>query len=435
MTLKPVGLRVPHPHEFKEENRPEARDNPIPSGEHRPRQRVDLIGTERVPLVKMKTALPWPSSNRKCDLGVAVSGRKLVLVTLVLACLRLAFSRAPAQELVETIHSEGVPPIPAELDQELDLYRFYESVSFQGWLAGTRRVVYLLESNGIPQVFVRSDPDQPEQQLTSFRRPVAWVCPHPARERLVIALDQAGQENYQLLLSDQPTRALHTFTNSFWRNTGLLWSPRGHFLALTSNARNGTDRDLYIVKPPYATTGRRIRDAIGTCSAQDWSPDERRIVAVELRPDWTESCVELIDVATGTVEIIPQPIDQPVRRTAVRWSRDGGALYWLTNRDSEFLRLARYDLATEVETPLTRTFPGTSMSMISRATAIASFWSPMRMGSHGSTSSMRGRADLAPRPGSRVGRSRTSAFGRDPRSSRSPGAPHNRPQESTPTTW
>ena len=29
----------------------------------------------------------------------------------------------------------------------------------------------------------------------------------------------------------------------------------------------------------------------------------------------------------------------------MRWSRDGGSLYWLTNRDSEFLRLARYDLA------------------------------------------------------------------------------------------
>ena len=57
------------------------------------------------------------------------------------------------------------------------------------------------------------------------------------------------------------------------------------------------------------------------------------------------------------VEIVPQPADHPVRRTAVRWSRDGGALYWLTNRDSEFLRLARYDLVTKEETPLTAHIP------------------------------------------------------------------------------
>ena len=57
-------------------------------------------------------------------------------------------------------------------------------------------------------------------------------------------------------------------------------------------------------------------------------------------------------------EIVPQPADHPVRRTAVRWSRDGGAaLYWLTNRDSEFLRLARYDLITKEETPLTAHIP------------------------------------------------------------------------------
>ena len=286
-----------------------------------------------------------------------MSGRKLVLAKLVLGCLALAFARARAQDLPDSIYSEGVPAIPPELDQGLDHYRFYDSVSFQGWLAGTRRVVYLFESGGTQQVFVRPRPDQPEQQLTSFARPVSWVCPHPTRERMVIAIDQAGQENYQLLLSDQPTGVLRIFTNPYWRNTGLLWSPRGHFLALTSNARNGADRDLYVVTPPYATTGRRIKDADGTCSAQDWSPDERRIVAVEFRPDWTESCVELIDVATGTVEVLPQPSDHPVRRTAVRWSRDGGALYWLTNRNSEFLRLGRYDLATKEETPLTAHIP------------------------------------------------------------------------------
>jgi dipeptidyl aminopeptidase/acylaminoacyl peptidase len=41
----------------------------------------------------------------------------------------------------------------------------------------------------------------------------------------------------------------------------------------------------------------------------------------------------------------------------VRWSRDGGSLYWLTNRDSEFLRLARYDLATKEEVPFTAGIP------------------------------------------------------------------------------
>jgi dipeptidyl aminopeptidase/acylaminoacyl peptidase len=286
-----------------------------------------------------------------------VSPRRLAIVVVGLACRFLAPAIGLAQNLPATIQAEGVPPIPADLDPALDLYRFWGSVSFQGWLGGTRRVVYLYESEGTQQVFLRFDPDEPEQRLTSFGRSVAWVSPHPSRDRLVVALDRQGNENYQLHLRDLTTGVFQTFTNDHWRNTSLLWSPRGHFLALSSNARNGKDRDLYVVTPPDGFTGRRIKNAVGTCVAQDWSPDERRIAAVEFRPDWNASWVHLIQVETGAVETIRQPAGLPVKRSSVRWSKDGGSLYWLTNRDSDFQRLARYDLGTNQEVSLTPNIP------------------------------------------------------------------------------
>jgi dipeptidyl aminopeptidase/acylaminoacyl peptidase len=243
------------------------------------------------------------------------------------------------------------------LDVTLAQYRFSDSVSFQGWMAGTRRVLYLDESEGTQQAFLRNAPNEPNQKLDASGRPVAWICPHPSRDRLVIALDHGGDENYDLILRDLTTGVFRVFTNGRWRNTSPLWSPRGHFLALTSNARNGKDRDLYVVTPPEGSTGRRLKEAVGTCIAQDWSPDERRIVAVEYRPDGNESRVQLIDVATRQVEVVPQPAEPQIRRTGVRWSRDGGSLYWLTNRDSGYLRLARYDLGTKQETCLTPGIP------------------------------------------------------------------------------
>jgi dipeptidyl aminopeptidase/acylaminoacyl peptidase len=286
-----------------------------------------------------------------------LSPRRLAIVVVCLASRPLTPTIGFAQNLPATIHAEGVPPVPADLDAGIDLYRFWGSVSFQGWLGGTRRVVYLYESEGTQQVFLRLDPDEPEQQLTSSGRSVAWVSPHPSRDRLVVALDRQGNENYQLQLRDLTTGVLQSFTNDHWRNTSVLWSPRGRLLALSSNARNGKDRDLYVVKPPDGFTGRRIKDAAGTCVAQDWSPDERRVAAVEFRPDWNASWVHLIDVETREVETIRQPAGLPVKRSGVRWSKDGTALYWLTNRDSDFLQLARYDLGTNREVPLTSGIP------------------------------------------------------------------------------
>ena len=42
----------------------------------------------------------------------------------------------------------------------------------------------------------------------------------------------------------------------------------------------------------------------------------------------------------------------------MRWSADGGSLYWLTDRDSDFFYLAKYDLGTAAETKLTKDVPG-----------------------------------------------------------------------------
>lgn len=129
--------------------------------------------------------------------------------------------------------------------------------------------------------------------------------------------------------------------------------PSGRFLALTSNARNGQDQDLYLIRPPSPTTGRRVMEAWGVCVAYDWSPDDRRVAAAEFRPDGDESRVHLIDAEAGTVETLPQPAGPAVIRSLVAWSKDGGALCWVTNRDSEFRYLARYDLATRREVALT----------------------------------------------------------------------------------
>ena len=61
--------------------------------------------------------------------------------------------------------------------------------------------------------------------------------------------------------------------------------------------------------------------------------------------------MHLVDVETGQTETYPagRRIGQAAN---VRWSPDGRSLFWLTDRGSDFLYLAKYDLATATETKL-----------------------------------------------------------------------------------
>ena len=284
--------------------------------------------------------------------------RKLLVESCVsLGSLLLASRLSSAKYLPASIHVEGVPPIPSKLKHTHDLYGFYGEFSFQGWMAGTRRILYLSQAGHTMQVFLGCDSGEQDRQLTHLVDTTSSVYPDPCRERLVLAMNDGGNENDGLFLFDIPTGKYHCFANGRWRNQAPLWSPSGRLLALSSNARNGKDQDLYVINPPYTSTGRRLMTTTGTCFAQDWSPDEQRIAALDWRRDAKTPQVCLIDLKTQQIETLPQPRENLIQRNEITWSRDGGSLYWLTNCNAQFFRLARYDLDTRRETLLTGEIP------------------------------------------------------------------------------
>jgi dipeptidyl aminopeptidase/acylaminoacyl peptidase len=281
--------------------------------------------------------------------------RRLLLTTGLLTAAILSTGPAVAQQPTRSsIHaSGGVPVLPASLEATVNRYRFLQSAHLEGWLAATRQVLYLTTTAGTQQAFVGRDPGVPGWQLTDTGSPVGWVYSHPRLERVIIAEDADGNEKHRLTLFDLSSGLRHPFTNGNWENNSVLWSRSGQLVALTSNSRNGKDGDLYVVDPMRPGTGRKLKDATGTMLAQSWSPDNRRLAAVEHSPDSRETRVQLVEVATGHTETLPQPPGTQVKRLNVRWSPDGHSLYWLTDRDSEFLYLAKFDLATATETRVT----------------------------------------------------------------------------------
>lgn len=266
---------------------------------------------------------------------------------------------ARAQAVPDSIVQERVPEIPHELSAALNRYQNTRAAGFQGWLGDRREILITTRFADTPQIHHVRFPLGARTQLTFLTERVLGGEPRPGRDEFVYATDEGGAENYQLFLNDLKSGTVTRLTDGRSRNVRSPWSHDGKLISWSSNARNGKDMDLYVADPSDPKSARRLKEVEGDWAISDWSPDDQRVVAVE-GISINESYVHLIDVATGKTETITPRGAAGAPTVAyedVKWSKDGKALYWTTDLDSEFRRLARYDLATKATTPITAAIP------------------------------------------------------------------------------
>jgi dipeptidyl aminopeptidase/acylaminoacyl peptidase len=275
-------------------------------------------------------------------------------------------SPGDAMPVPASIAVEDVPPVPAEIARALARYQEIRTASFQDWVdrapggpAADRDrhpLLILTRFAQTNQAHRVAFPGGARTQLTFHPERVLGASARPDHDQFSFSADEGGAENYQVFLQDfgggEPTR----LTDGRSRNDAPLWSPSGKLLAFSGNARNGRDMDLYVVDPADPKSARRFKEVSGSWAAADWSPDESKVAAIEFI-SINESYVHLVDLATGeTRTLTPRPAagKGTVAYQSVKFSEDGKALYWTTDRGSEFQRLSRVDLASGEETVLTR---------------------------------------------------------------------------------
>jgi dipeptidyl aminopeptidase/acylaminoacyl peptidase len=256
-----------------------------------------------------------------------------------------------------SIRAEGVPPLPAAIARALVRYQNIRSASFQDWDDAHPRALYITTRFGdVPQAHHLRAPGSARRQLTFQPERVLGLAARPRSRHFLFSSDEGGAENFQFFLQDRDGGDPRRITDGNSRNLAPAWSPTGDLLAWSSNARNGRDMDLYVAAPADPNFQRRFKEVSGQWTVSDWSPDGSRVVALEYL-SINESYLHIIDVATGKVTpLTPRPAAagaEPVAAVSPRWSPDGKAIYYLSDRESEFRRLIRRDLETGKEAVLT----------------------------------------------------------------------------------
>jgi len=282
------------------------------------------------------------------------------------ACLVVAVFgiRSLAEEPVVTpgdnLVTEGIPPIAESIAERAARYTEFRSAGLWSWHPKERSMLIGTRFADTPQVHKVSFPLGDREQLTFFKDRVmsASYRPHVG-DYFLFGQDSGGNEFFQIHRYDLASGESTLLTDGKSRNTAARWSNAGDRIVYGSTRRTGADVDFWTMNPadPQTTDKLLAENKGGGWGVGDWSPDDKTLLVGEY-VSINESYLWLLDVATGKkTALTPRESAEKVAYAPVAFSKDGKGVYVLTDRESEFMRLAYIDLATKQHTYLVKDIP------------------------------------------------------------------------------
>lgn len=239
---------------------------------------------------------------------------------------------------------ENIPPVPAELIEQLNQYQNTRGAGLAGWTAEgciliSTRFAETAQAHRVCQ------PMGMREQLTFYKEPVSGITPSPAkswRPGFVFAKDRGGDEFSQLYWFDQATRSTTLLTDGKRsQNSGTLISDDGGLMAYRSTSRNGTDTDIWI-RDTRTGESKPLVTAGGSWAALDFSNDGKTLLVSQYK-SINDSRPGKVDIASGKLEMFP--IDGGTAAFGgFEYAKARIGVFFVSDENSEFRRLRFHDM-------------------------------------------------------------------------------------------
>jgi dipeptidyl aminopeptidase/acylaminoacyl peptidase len=266
-----------------------------------------------------------------------------------------AFGEEPSIRPNDNLVVNGIPPIPVSIAEKTRKYTESRQAKFSSWNPSTREMLILTRFAETPQVHLVKTPGGDRKQLTFFPDRVSGASfPEEDAGYFVLSKDVGGNEFYQNYRFDLKNGDITLLTDGKSQNSLDAWSHRGNQLAYTSTRRNGKDSDIYVIADANKATDHLVAQ-VNTAGWHplDWAPDDKTLLVMQ-EISINETNLFLVDVSSGKMtQINPARAGEKVAYGTATFSKDGKYLYLTSNLGSEFQRLGRLDLKTNVFEPLT----------------------------------------------------------------------------------
>jgi dipeptidyl aminopeptidase/acylaminoacyl peptidase len=281
-------------------------------------------------------------------------------LTVLLSIAFCAASLALAADVIapnEHLKAEGIPPIPAELAAKLDRYAEFKPASAVDWHPEKRELIIARRAGNTTQLHLVSSAGAEPKQITSYPDPVrfgTYLAKKP--DALVFSRDSGGNEQRQIYRLDAPNAMPVLLTDERRKNDAESFThERDRLLVAVTDVdvngrRENPSTDIALLDPLDPAKTRKVATLPGTGWGKfSFSFDAKRVAFLEFK-SVNETYVWLMDLATGTRKrVLPAEGVTPARPIAtvdLNFARDGKGLFLATDRDSEFRKLAYFDLAS-----------------------------------------------------------------------------------------
>ena len=273
---------------------------------------------------------------------------RLTRLLLVVALLPTTSARSQTAAIPpgESLVTDGIPPIPANIAEAARRYSEFRTAAFWDWHPTRREMIIGTRFGDSQQLHQLKIPGGARTQLTFFPDPVAGASYQPTHGRyIVFSKDVGGGEFFQKYRYDVVSGDITLLTDGKSRNVGGVWSHAGDRYAYMSTQRNGRDLDLRVMDPADPRTDRMVLELEGGGYAPlDWSRDDRTML-LHQGISVNESYLWLVDVATGVKTLLTtKQGNDTVAYGSAQFSHDGKGIYLTTDLGSEVRRLAYLSL-------------------------------------------------------------------------------------------
>lgn len=218
-------------------------------------------------------------------------------------------------------------------------------------------IAYIVNTSGQFNLWRQPSAGGFPHQLTVFSdravRQVAWA---PDGRQIAFTADHHGDEFTQVFVlpagGGQPEPLTDAPLTQHFIDGGP-WSPNGRWLAYYGNDRDDHTNMDVLARDMKTGDVRRILAGQALYAFGGWSPDGKRILAVDVKSN-TNQDIYLVDPRDGAHRLLTEH-DGQVKYQPGPWAADGSGFYFLTDEGREFTGLAFYDVRAYkwdwVETP------------------------------------------------------------------------------------
>jgi dipeptidyl aminopeptidase/acylaminoacyl peptidase len=275
--------------------------------------------------------------------------KKILVIIFCFSTNFLVHSQNKPIKVPENLVTENIPEINSSIISDVKSYTESRGASFVAWHPTKKEMIISTRFANSNQLHYIKMPGGDRQQITFFEEPVSSANFEPVSgDYFLFGKDNGGNEFSQVYKFETKNKKVNQLSvGKRTQNSIGIWNTKKDKIAYTSTRRNGADRDFFIMNPLDTNTNMLVGENLGGGWAiADWSPSDESLLIGE-GISINESRIYLLDLKTKTKTLLLPLKDERTTYEALKFSKDGKGFFLLTNKDSEFNRLAYFNFQSK----------------------------------------------------------------------------------------